>query len=73
VEQLRRWRAAENNAIGTRIKAGVLDYVNSCGTEYLPPKAHSCDREVLKAVPGTYSSTILTGPNAGLTQVVDDR
>jgi len=25
----------------------------------------------VKAVPGTYSSTILTGPNAGLTQVVD--
>jgi hypothetical protein len=25
----------------------------------------------VKAVPGTYSSTTLTGPNAGLTQVVD--
>lgn len=25
----------------------------------------------VKAVPGTYSSTILTGPNAGLTQVID--
>lgn len=36
VEQLRRWRAAENTALRTRIKAGVLEYVNCCGTEYLP-------------------------------------
>jgi hypothetical protein len=36
VEQLRRWRAAENTVLRTRIKAGVLEYVNRCGTEYLP-------------------------------------